>query len=202
MHTPPTSLRTAIFGANVQTALREKPEEARAALVKMLTVTLESISATNGIKSEEAIARSAKRLTDEFGNFTLEDWKLCLYEMEAGRSLNHYNNTNLEWLIKCFQAYDERKLAELRAYHNEQAQKHQDQSAHFVKDVLQDVVGKMPVQRTLTDLLTKPPVTSWEEREAMAKRDAHRREAMMRKEMRALVRAQYRAKRKNDSNEQ
>jgi hypothetical protein len=202
MHTPPTSLRTAIFGANVQTALREKPEEARAALVKMLTVTLESISATNGIKSEEAIARSAKRLTDEFGNFTLEDWKLCLYEMEAGRSLNHYNNTNLEWLIKCFQAYDERKLAELRAYHNEQAQKHQDQSAHFVKEVLQDVVGKMPVQRTLTDLLTKPPVTSWEEREAMAKRDAHRREAMMKKEMRALVRAQYRAKRKNNPNEQ
>jgi hypothetical protein len=201
MHTPPTSLRTAIFGANVQTALREKPEEARAALVKMLTVTLESISATNGIKSEEAIARSAKRLTDEFGNFTLEDWKLCLYEMEAGRSLNHYNNTNLEWLIKCFQAYDERKLAELRAYHNEQAQKHQDQSAHFVKEVLQDVVGKMPVQRTLTDLLTKPPVTSWEEREAMAKRDAHRREAMMRKEMRALVRAQYRAKRKNNPND-
>jgi hypothetical protein len=202
MHTPPTSLRTAIFGANVQTALREKPEEARAALVKMLTVTLESISATNGIKSEEAIARSAKRLTDEFGNFTLEDWKLCLYEMEAGRSLNHYNNTNLEWLIKCFQAYDERKLAELRAYHNEQAQKHQDQSAHFVKDVLQDVVGKMPVQRTLTDLLTKPPVTSWEEREAMAKRDAHRREAMMKKEMRALVRAQYRANKKNNPNEQ
>jgi hypothetical protein len=202
MHTPPTSLRTAIFGANVQTALREKPEEARAALVKMLTVTLESISATNGIKSEEAIARSAKRLTDEFGNFTLEDWKLCLYEMEAGRSLNHYNNTNLEWLIKCFQAYDERKLAELRAYHNEQAQKHQDQSAHFVKEVLQDVVGKMPVQRTLTDLLTKPPVTSWEEREAMAKRDAHRREAMVKKEMRALVRAQYRAKRKNNPNEQ
>lgn len=202
MHTPPTSLRTAIFGANVQTALREKPEEARAALVKMLTVTLESISATNGIKSEEAIARSAKRLTDEFGNFTLEDWKLCLYEMEAGRSLNHYNNTNLEWLIKCFQAYDERKLAELRAYHSEQAQKHQDQSAHFVKEVLQDVVGKMPVQRTLTDLLTKPPVTSWEEREAMAKRDAHRREAMMKKEMRALVRAQYRAKRKNNPNEQ
>jgi hypothetical protein len=201
MHTPPTSLRTAIFGANVQTALREKPEEARAALVKMLTVTLESISATNGIKSEEAIARSAKRLTDEFGNFTLEDWKLCLYEMEAGRSLNHYNNTNLEWLIKCFQAYDERKLAELRAYHAEQAQKHQDQSAHFVKEVLQDVVGKMPVQRTLTDLLTKPPVTSWEEREAMAKRDAHRREAMMRKEMRALVRAQYRAKRKNNPND-
>jgi hypothetical protein len=202
MHTPPTSLRTAIFGANVQTALREKPEEARAALVKMLTVTLESISATNGIKSEEAIARSAKRLTDEFGNFTLEDWKLCLYEMEAGRSLNHYNNTNLEWLIKCFQAYDERKLAELRAYHAEQAQKHQDQSAHFVKEVLQDVVGKMPVQRTLTDLLTKPPVTSWEEREAMAKRDAHRREAVIKKEMRALVRAQYRAKRKNDSNDQ
>jgi hypothetical protein len=202
MHTPPTSLRTAIFGANVQTALREKPEEARAALVKMLTVTLESISATNGIKSEEAIARSAKRLTDEFGNFTLEDWKLCLYEMEAGRSLNHYNNTNLEWLIKCFQAYDERKLSELRAYHAEQAQKHQDQSAHFVKEVLQDVVGKMPVQRTLTDLLTKPPVTSWEEREAMAKRDAHRREAMMKKEMRALVRAQYRAKRKNNPNEQ
>lgn len=202
MHTPPTSLRTAIFGANVQTALREKPEEARAALVKMLTVTLESISATNGIKSEEGIARAAKRLTDEFGNFTLEDWKLCLYEMEAGRSLNHYNNTNLEWLIKCFQAYDERKLAELRAYHNEQAQKHQDQSAHFVKEVLQDVVGKMPVQRTLTDLLTKPPVTSWEEREAMAKRDAHRREAMMKKEMRALVRAQYRAKRKNNPNEQ
>jgi hypothetical protein len=201
MHTPPTSLRTAIFGANVQTALREKPEEARAVLVKMLTVTLESISATNGIKSEEAIARSAKRLTDEFGNFTLEDWKLCLYEMEAGRSLNHYNNTNLEWLIKCFQAYDERKLAELRAYHNEQAQKHQDQSAHFVKEVLQDVVGKMPVQRTLTDLLTKPPVTSWEQREAMAKRDAHRREAMMKKEMRALVRAQYRAKRKNNSND-
>jgi hypothetical protein len=201
MHTPPTSLRTAIFGANVQTALREKPEEARAALVKMLTVTLESISATNGIKSEEAIARSAKRLTDEFGNFTLEDWKLCLYEMEAGRSLNHYNNTNLEWLVKCFQAYDERKLAELRAYHNEQAQKHQDQSAHFVKEVLQDVVGKMPVQRTLTDLLTKPPVTSWEEREAMAKRDAHRREAMMKKEMRALVRAQYRAKRKNNPND-
>lgn len=201
MHTPPTSLRTAIFGANVQTALREKPEEARAALVKMLTVTLESISATNGIKSEEAIARSAKRLTDEFGNFTLEDWKLCLYEMEAGRSLNHYNNTNLEWLIKCFQAYDERKLAELRAYHNEQAQKHQDQSAHFVKEVLQDVVGKMPVQRTLTDLLTKPPVTSWEQREAMAKRDAHRREAMMKKEMRALVRAQYRAKRKNNPND-
>jgi hypothetical protein len=202
MHTPPTSLRTAIFGANVQTALREKPEEARAALVKMLTVTLESISATNGIKSEEAIARSAKRLTDEFGNFTLEDWKLCLYEMEAGRSLNHYNNTNLEWLIKCFQAYDERKLAELRAYHNEQAQKYQDQSAHFVKEVLQDVVGKMPVQRTLTDLLTKPPVTSWEERESMAKRDAHRREAVMKKEMRALVRAQYRAKRKNNPNEQ
>jgi hypothetical protein len=202
MHTPPTSLRTAIFGANVQTALREKPEEARAALVKMLTVTLESISATNGIKSEEAIARSAKRLTDEFGNFTLEDWKLCLYEMEAGRSLNHYNNTNLEWLIKCFQAYDERKLSELRAYHAEQAQKHQDQSAHFVKEVLQDVVGKMPVQRTLTDLLTKPPVTSWEEREAMAKRDAHRREAVIKKEMRALVRAQYRAKRKNDSNDQ
>lgn len=201
MHTPPTSLRTAIFGANVQTALREKPEEARAALVKMLTVTLESISATNGIKSEEAIARSAKRLTDEFGNFTLEDWKLCLYEMEAGRSLNHYNNTNLEWLIKCFQAYDERKLAELRAYHNEQAQKHQDQSAHFVKEVLQDVVGKMPVQRTLTDLLTKPPVTSWEQREAMAKRDAHRREAMMKKEMRALVRAQYRAKKKNNPND-
>ncbi len=160
------------------------------------------IGAPNGIKSEEGIARAAKRLTDEFGNFTLEDWKLCLYEMEAGRSLNHYNNTNLEWLIKCFQAYDERKLAELRAYHNEQAQKHQDQTSHFVKEVLQDVVGKMPVQRTLTDLLTKPPVTSWEEREAMAKRDAHRREAMMRKEMRALVRAQYRAKRKNNRNEQ
>lgn len=200
MHTPPTSLRTAIFGANVQTALREKPEEARAALVKMLTVTLESISATNGIKSEEGIARAAKRLTDEFGNFTLEDWKLCLYEMEAGRSLNHYNNTNLEWLIKCFQAYDQRKLAELRAYHNDEAQRNQDQTARFVKEVLQDVVQEMPMKRTLTDLLQKPPVTSWEEREAMARRDAHRREAMMKKEMRALLRAEYRAKKKNNPN--
>lgn len=200
--TPPTSLRTAIFGANVQTALREEPEQTRALLVEMVSTTMEILGTANGIKTEKAIAIATKRLVDEFGNFTIEDWKLCLHEMQAGRSVHHYNNTNLEWLIKCFQAYDERKLAELRAYHNDEAQRNQDQSAHFVKEVLQDVVGKMPVQRTLTDLLTKPPVTSWEEREAMAKRDAHRREAMMKKEMRALVRAQYRAKRKNNPNEQ
>lgn len=184
----------------MQTALRQAPEQTRALLVKLITVTLESISAPNGIKSEEAVARAAKRLVDEHGNFTIEDWKLCLYEMEAGRSLNHYNNTNLEWLIKCFQAYDQRKLAELRAYHSEQAQKNQDQTARFVKEVLQDVVQEMPMQRTLTDLLKKPPVTAWEEREAMARRDAHRREAMMKKEMRALVRAEYRAKKKNNPN--
>ena len=195
------SLRTAIFGANVQTALRQEPEQTRALLVSLITTTLESISAPNGIKSEEAIARAAKRLVDEHGNFTIEDWKLCLHEMQAGRSVHHYNNTNLEWLIKCFQAYDERKLAELRAYHNEQAQKHQDQTSHFVKEVLQDVVGKMPVQRTLTDLLTKPPVTSWEEREAMAKRDTHRREAQIKKQMRELVRAQMRAERKKNDDQ-
>ena len=194
------SLRTAIFGANVQTALRQEPEQTRALLVSLITTTLESISAPNGIKSEEAIARAAKRLVDEHGNFTIEDWKLCLYEMEAGRSLNHYNNTNLEWLIKCFQAYDQRKLAELRAYQNDEAQRNQDQTARFVKEVLQDVVQEMPMKRTLTDLLQKPPVTSWEEREAMARRDAHRREAMMKKEMRALLRAEYRAKKKNNPN--
>ena len=200
MHTPPTSLRTAIFGANIQTALREEPEQTRAALVKMLTVTLESISAPNGIKSEEGIARAAKRLVDEYGNFTLEDWKLCLYEMEAGRSLNHYNNTNLEWLIKCFQAYDERKLAELRAYHAEEAQKFQDESANFYREALEKTVGNTPINRTLAEQLTEPPKSSWEEREAMARRDTHRREAQVKKQMRELVRAQYRAKRKNNPN--
>ena len=195
-HILPTSLRTAIFGANIQTALREEPEQTRAALVKMLTVTLESISAPNGIKSEEGIARAAKRLVDEYGNFTLEDWKLCLYEMEAGRSLNHYNNTNLEWLIKCFQAYDERKLAELRAYHAEEAQKFQDESANFYREALEKTVGNTPINRTLAELLTEPPKSSWEEREAMARRDTHRREAQIKKQMRELVRAQMRAKRK------
>jgi len=198
--TPPTSLRTAIFGANVQTALREEPEQTRALLVEMVSTTMEILGTANGIKTEKAIAIATKRLVDEFGNFTIEDWKLCLHEMQAGRSLNHYNNTNLEWLIKCFQAYDQRKLAELRAYHNDEAQRNQDQTARFVKEVLKDVVQEMPIKRTLADLLDKPPVTSWEEREAMARRDAHRREATMKKEMRALLRAEYRAKKKNNSN--
>lgn len=199
-HILPTSLRTAIFGANVQTALREEPEQTRALLVEMLSTTLEVLGTPNGLKTEKAIAIATKRLVDEYGNFTIEDWRLCMHEMQAGRSINHYNNTNLEWLIKCFQAYDERKLAELRAYHAEEAQKFQDESAHFYREALEKTVGNTPINRTLAELLTEPPKSSWEEREAMARRDTHRREAQVKKQMRELVRAQYRAKRKNNPN--
>lgn len=177
------------------------PEETRGLLMKLIQGTLEAISAPNGLKSEQAIARAAKRLTDEFGNFTLEDWKLCLYEMEAGRSLNHYNNTNLEWLIKCFAAYDERKLAELRAYHAEQAQKWQDDAAQVYRGALEAVASKVPPTRTLTDLLKGESRITWEEREAMHRRDLARREAQTKAKMRALVRAQYRAGKKNDTNQ-
>lgn len=177
------------------------PEQTRALLVEMLSTTLEVLGTPNGLKTEKAIAIAAKRLVDEYGNFTIEDWRLCMHEMQAGRSLNHYNNTNLEWLIKCFQAYDERKLAELRAYHAEEAQKDQDEAAHFYREVLEKVVENQPVKRTLTDLLTQPPKSTWEEREAMVRRDAHRREAQMKKQMRELVRAQMRAERKKNNDQ-
>jgi hypothetical protein len=101
----------------VQSALREMPEATRLVLVEMLSTTLEMLGTSNGLKTEKAIAIAAKRLTDEFGHFTIEDWRLCLYEMEAGRSVKHYNNTNLEWLINCFQAYDERKVEVMRQIH-------------------------------------------------------------------------------------
>lgn len=173
------------------------PEETRVVLVEMLSLTLEVIGAANGIKTEKAIAIATKRLTDEYGNFTIEDWKLCLSEMQAGRSVNHYNNTNLEWLIKCFQAYDERKLSELRAYHSEEAQRYEDEQAAVMKQVLQDVVGNLPLKRDMTDLLKGESRITWEEREAMARRDVARREAKTKAQMRQLVRAQYRAKKKN-----
>jgi len=176
------------------------PEETRVLLVEMIATTLEVLGTPHGIKTEKAIALAAKRLTDEYGNFTLEDWKLCLSEMQAGRSVNHYNNTNLEWLIKCFQAYDERKLSELRAYHADEAQKYQDEAANFYRQALEATVGHMTVTRSISEFLTQPPKSSWEEREAMARRDTHRREAQVKKQMRAMVRAQYRAKRKNNPN--
>ena len=96
------------------------------------------------------------------------------------------------------QAYDERKLAELRAYHAEEAQKFQDESANFYREALEKTVGNTPINRTLAELLTEPPKSSWEEREAMARRDTHRREAQIKKQMRELVRAQMRAERKKN----
>lgn len=200
MSTPPTSLRTAIYGANVQRALREHPAETRLLLVQLLSSTLELIGAPNGIKTEEAIAKAAKRLTDEFGNFTLEDWKLCLHEMEAGRSLKHYNNTNLEWFIQCFQAYDERKLAELRSVHHESAERAQYELGQHAKEALEATVGHETLTRSLAEFLTRDPKNTFQERDAMARRDVARREAMMKKEMRALLRAEYRAKKKNNLN--
>ena len=196
MNIPPTSLRTAIYGANVQRALREFPAETRLLLVQLLSSTLELIGAPNGIKTEEAIAKAAKRLTDEFGNFTLEDWKLCLSEMEAGRSLKHYNNTNLEWLIQCFQAYDERKLAELRSVHHESAERAQYELGQYAKEAIEATVGHETLTRSIAEFLTRDPKTTFQERDAMTRRDVARREAKIKARMRALVRAQYRAQKK------
>jgi hypothetical protein len=167
-------------------------------LVKLLSATLEMIGAPNGIKSEEGIARAAKRLTDEFGNFTLEDWKLCLYEMEAGRVLKHYNNTNLEWLIQCFQAYDERKVEAMRQLHSEQATAHQRETATLFQVPLNDAIGdRERAPRSLAKFIAGAEGRmTFDERDQMARRDVARRDAKVKQHMRQLVRAQMRAERK------
>jgi hypothetical protein len=156
------------------------------------------IGAPNGIKSEEGIARAAKRLTDEFGNFTLEDWKLCLYEMEAGRVQKHYNNTNLEWLIKCFQAYDERKVEAMRQLHSEQATMHQRETATLFQVPLNDAIGdRERAPRSLAKFIAGAEGRmTFDERDQMARRDVARRDAKVKQQMRQLVRAQMRAERK------
>jgi hypothetical protein len=190
----------------VQSALREMPEATRLVLVEMLSTTLEMLGTSNGLKTEKAIAIAAKRLTDEFGHFTIEDWRLCLYEMEAGRSVKHYNNTNLEWLINCFQAYDERKVEVMRQIHSEAAQVAQRQTATMYRvDIIDPVGAREPV--TLASLIAQSApgevkvthtIPKWEEREERARRDVARHNAAVASKVRAMARAQVRAKRKDD----
>lgn len=190
-------LRTAIYGANIQRALREEPLATRALLCQLLAECLANISAPNGIpRTEQGIAKAVKRLTDEFGNFTIEDWRICLSDMEAGRALKHYNNTNLEWLIQCFQAYDQRKLAELRSVDHQAAESAQYELGQYAKEALEAAVSHETLTRSLAEFLTRDPKTSFQERDAMARRDVARREAKTRQGMRALLRAEIRSKRK------
>jgi hypothetical protein len=182
----------------VQSALREMPESTRLVLVEMLSTTLEMLGTSNGLKTEKAIAIAAKRLTDEFGHFTIEDWRLCLYEMEAGRSVKHYNNTNLEWLINCFQAYDERKLEVMRQLHSEQATAHQRETATLFQVPLTDAIGdRERAPRSLAKFISGAEGRmTFDERDEMARRDVARRDAKVKQQMRQLVRAQMRAERR------
>jgi hypothetical protein len=174
------------------------PVETRAVLVEMLSTTLEMLSTANGLKTDKAIAIAAKRLVDEFANFTIEDWRLCLYEMQAGRSINHYNNTNLEWLIKCFQAYDERKVEAMRQLHSEQATAHQRETATLFQVPLTDAIGdRERAPRSLAKFIAGAEGRmTFDERDQMARRDVARRDAKVKQQMRQLVRAQMRAERK------
>jgi len=190
----------------VQTALREEPDGTRMVLVMMMTDCLAMISAPNGLKTPELIARACRAVADDYGHFTLEDWKLCLSEMQRGRCPNHYNNTNLQWVMACFQAYDERKLAAMRDIHSEAAQVAQRQTATMYRvDIIDPVGAREPV--TLASLIAqsapgevKLTHTSpkWEEREERARRDVARHNAAVASKVRAMARAQVRAKRKDN----
>ena len=182
----------------MQRALATDPVQTRSVLLAIVSNCLEMVGAANGVKSEEAIARLAKMLADDFGHFTIEDWQLCTSEMAKGKSVNHYNNTNLEWFMKCFQAYDERKVEAMRQLHTEQATVHQRETATMFQMPLQDAIGdRERAPRSLATFIAGADGRiTFDEREAMARRDVARRDAKVKQQMRQLIRAQMRAERK------
>lgn len=169
-------------------------------LVTLLGECLSMIGAPNGIKSTEMVAKACKQLVDYYGHLTLEDWKLCLSEMARGTcAVNHYNNTNLQWLMGCFAAYDVRKVDTMREIWNQQAEvDRRETAARFQAPLAAAAGAREPVPRSFVELLTGEPRTTFDQRDEMARRDVARHNAAMGSKVRKLARAHIRAKKKND----
>jgi hypothetical protein len=96
-------------GTNVQTAMRIQPEGTRAALISMLVTCCKFVDANKTLSEAEEFEMTLNELLRGFPCFTIEDWRLCTYNMAKEAYGPYYERLKLAQFVECFRKYENQR---------------------------------------------------------------------------------------------
>ncbi len=96
-------------GTNVQTAMKVNAQATRAALVAMLVNCCKFIDANKTLNRAEEFEMTLNELLKGFPCFTIEDWRLCTYNMAKEAYGPYYERLKLAQFVECFRKYEQQR---------------------------------------------------------------------------------------------
>ena len=96
-------------GTNVQTAMRIHPEATRAAMIAMLVNCCKFIDANKTMSRAEEFEMTLNELLKGYPCFTIEDWRLCTYNMAKEAYGPYYERLKLAQFVECFRKYEQQR---------------------------------------------------------------------------------------------
>ena len=96
-------------GTNVQTAMKVNAQATRAALISMIVRTVKFIDAKKTLVTPEQLEITVNELLHAYPCFTIEDWRLCCYNMTKEVYGKYYERLKLAEFTEAFYKYNEAK---------------------------------------------------------------------------------------------
>jgi len=116
------TVETCFKGTNVQTALKFDEVGTRAALIAMIERTVQFIDANKTLSTPEEIELTMNELLQQFPCLTIEDWRLCCYQMDKEVYGPYYERLKLAQFVQCFMKYEALKQPVVQSIRERESQ--------------------------------------------------------------------------------
>ena len=104
-------------GTNILTSLRHHPEETRAAVVTMISKTVQFIDAKKTLHSFEDMALCAETIFEVFPVLKLEEFRLICERMKQGYFGNFFERLKIQEFRDCIIKHEEERASILEQSH-------------------------------------------------------------------------------------
>jgi hypothetical protein len=139
-------------GTNVQTAMRIQPEATRAAMIAMLVNCCKFIDANKTMSRAEEFEMTLNELLKGFPCFTIEDWRLCTYNMAKEAYGPYYERLKLAQFVECFRKYEQQRapiVDTIRENERKDAERAQAEAMRYIQP--EYATAKEPTVRDRVD---------------------------------------------------
>lgn len=93
-------------GVNVKTAMKQDPQITFTTLTALLMDAVSYLDMNKTLRDENDFIHAVKFLLDEFPVMKLEEWKIIMDRLKAGKYGTMYERMKLPELVECFQIYE------------------------------------------------------------------------------------------------
>lgn len=164
-------------GTNVQTALKFDEVGTRKALIVMIERTVQFIDANKTLSTPEEIELTMNELLQQFPCLTIEDWRLCCYQMAKEVFGPYYERLKLAQFVQCFMKYEALKqpvVQSIRERESQEMEMELKEAIRYLQPEYATQTNPIANRVNAADWFKGEDRLTYTEREEMRQRDKNR----------------------------